>query len=344
MKVYFGTNRAPNRRRNPDGFTRDPNPVSPGELRFGHILAARDGTAIEDIEIYPEAKTRGVLTARTDFFTEIRDTMAREGRDLLIYVHGYDYSFEEAVLRTSAIVALYEAAGARLVPFVFTWPSDGRKLPFRSYYRDRDDARNSALALSRGFQKLAERLEALWRQEQDRRRQGGADGESLLCDQQIHVMAHSMGNFAFAHALARMADEGARPRRIWGEVILAAADEDEDVFEPGKRLESLTHFCRRVTCYIDRDDVALKISDVTKTNPDRLGAQGPVRPRSLPPQIEVVDCEPVTRAKRDISRHQYYYKEQAVIADIVAVLSGLPADDIAGRRYQAQKNHYRLGG
>lgn len=344
MTVYFGTNREPNVHSKPTSFGSRINSRLPGELRFGTAIVA-DGQV--EIEVAREAVKNGTLAAvkRDNVFESLRKQMVEHpGTDVVVFIHGYNVSFDEAIKDAAAICRAYSLASGNAaktyVPFVFSWPSDGSLIPYRAYYSDRDDAVSSALALRRGFEKLAKFLSEIAEEAKAIAKAGG-DGRSHLCDGQIHVLAHSMGNYALSHAVDSIAHDNARARRLWGEVILAAADEDETAFEPGKRFHRLGEFCNRVSVYINRNDKALVISDVTKPNPDRLGALGPRNPRALSTQVEIIDCQRV--AATSITQHSYYRDSPSVVADITAVLSGKAGSDINPRSYDPQKNHYRLG-
>ena len=344
MIVYFGTNREPDVHGNPTRFGTRINSRLPGELRFG--TANITGETVQ-ISVARETARGGVLKLlpRDNVFEQLRQTMvANPGSDVLVFVHGYNVSFDEAIRDAAAICGSYSAASAgaakSYIPFVFSWPSDGSLIPLRAYYSDRDDASSSALALRRGFEKLASFLGEIAKNATEITRKGG-DGRGYLCGGQIHVLAHSMGNFALSHAVEGISRDNARARRLWGEVILVAADEDETVFERGGRFHRLGEFCNRVSIYINRNDRALIISDVTKPNPDRLGALGPRNPRALSTQVEIVDCQRV--AGGSLTQHSYYRTSPAAVTDIAAVLGGRAGSDIEWRTYDPQKNHYRLG-
>ena len=69
--------------------------------------------------------------ARANFDDRLRKT---PGRHVLIFVHGYNTRFEEAVYRFAQIT---HDAGAEIVPVLFTWPSRGRAM---AYFYDRESA------------------------------------------------------------------------------------------------------------------------------------------------------------------------------------------------------------
>jgi esterase/lipase superfamily enzyme len=183
--------------------------------------------------------------------------------------------------------------------------------------------------LGRGLQKLASFLKGTRPQE--------------FCGQRVHLFAHSMGNYALRWAVQGIrSTAGSNIRRLLDQVVLFAADEDDDAFELDHKLRSLPDMARQVTVYHNDEDKALVISDRTKRNPDRLGAGGPRNSRALPDKVAVVDCEPVIRLKDDPTGHQYYRLDKTVKQDVVAVLNGVRPQDIKTRRYQADTRSYRL--
>ncbi len=131
-------------------------------------------------------------------------------------------------------------------------------VPLLSYYSDRNDAQASGVAMARSFLRLREFLENL--------------GQENFCRQSLHLVAHSMGNYALRHAVqAIRAELGNDIERIFEHIFLMAADEDDDAFEKDHKLRLLPALAKAVHVYHSPDDVALMVSDKTKFKPDRLG-------------------------------------------------------------------------
>jgi hypothetical protein len=78
----------------------------------------------------------------------------------LLSIHGFQYTFEEALARAGELVEFYgDPAGpapVRLVPLLFTWPSLGHFSP-DAYRRDRASATRAGQALGRLLVELADR-------------------------------------------------------------------------------------------------------------------------------------------------------------------------------------------
>lgn len=150
-----------------------------------------------------------------------------------------------------------------------------------------------------------------------------------------------MGNYVLRHTVQGIvAQSSGRPVRLFDQVFLMAADEDDDAFEYDYKLKPLPKLARRVSVYFNNHDRAMAVSDKTKGNPDRLGDDGPRVPRGIPGKVTLVDCTPVVT---DIVGHSYYLDNPTVVADMNKMLVGTPSDKISGRSYLQETNRYRLG-
>ncbi len=137
--------------------------------------------------------------AKAEFNARVART---PGHKVLIFVHGYNTRFEEAVYRFAQIV---HDARVDVAPVLFTWPSGGSVV---EYVYDRDSAMYSRDAFETVLQALV-----------DDKNVGS-----------ISILAHSMGNYLAVEALRQMAirDHGL-PSKI-RDVMLASPDIDVDVF------------------------------------------------------------------------------------------------------------------
>ena len=338
MRIYFATNRDPNNVDHPTDFGSRFSVNGLTDLRFGWAEVTGPKldqyeltVAAEKLVVEPDQAKVGDLSAQVlgseAVFEAVRREMLEQKMDCVISIHGFNYTFREALQRTAQMKKFY---GDRpMVYFLFTWPSDGSMLPFKAYASDRDDARASGIALGRGLQKLAHYLR-------------GTRPEDY-CGQAVHLMAHSMGNYALRWAVQGICgNAGTRLRRLLDQVILFAADEDDDAFEFSHKLLPLPDMARRVTVYHNPGDKALVTSDLTKGNPDRLGASGPHNSRALPDKVSVVNCEPAVRLKDDPTGHQYYRVSSKVREDVLSVLDGTDPQDIRTRQYQPETRTFRL--
>jgi esterase/lipase superfamily enzyme len=402
ITVYYATNRAhegPERFR-PDRYGSRFSSDGMENLRFGRVtfsansahvqaLLARDrphtgpgdGEALQDyfsscvektqcIEAYQESipdtnlsevGQKKVLLGSKAMFADLQDDM-QQGRDIMVLIHGYNVSWEEAVGSAAALEAtlnrpdpvlsgttddaVTSPQAVRVV--LFSWPSNGQALPFVSYKSDRGDASGSAGAVGRGLLKMRDFLHELGRELRSSNRkvaklrvemqmQGVRPSEidravaqleaTEVCGRHIHLLAHSMGNFVLQHALNRLWEftPGTALPRLFDRVFLCAADVDDDVLELGKPMESVHQVANLVLIYFNPNDNALRVSDYTKANPDRLGQRGAGRPQALHQKMQQVDCCALVTG---LAQHSYYTNGR-IARDIRLSLQGLSPDEPA---------------
>ncbi len=164
-----------------------------------------------------------------------------KSRRVLVFVHGFNNLYEEAVYRFAQIV---HDSKADVVPVVFTWPSRGSIF---DYNYDKESTNYSRDALEDLLTQIA---------------RNPAVGE-------VTVMAHSMGTWLAVEALRQMAIRHGRVDPKISNVILAAPDLDVDVF--AQQYQSLAGKAPHFTLFVSRDDRALTISKHISGNIDRLG-------------------------------------------------------------------------
>lgn len=338
MRIYFATNRNPNHPDIPTDFGRLFSQNGLTDLRFGWADFEGDNLDRYTLTVADEKLDVGLERAAVNdlstqklgsqtVFETIRKEMITSKQDCVISIHGFNYTFQEAIRRTAQLKQFY--GELPMVYLLFSWPSDGSMLPFKAYASDRDDARASGVALGRGLQKFAHFLHA--------------SAPEDYCNQKVHLLAHSMGNYTLRWALQGIRKSaGNHLRRLLDQVVLFAADEDDDAFEHAHKLHHLPDLCKRVTVYHNDADAALVVSDLTKGNPDRLGAGGPRNSRALPNKISVINCEPVVRIRNDPTGHQYYRVNETVRQDVIAVLRGKDSHAIRTRKYLQETRGYRL--
>ena len=153
--------------------------------------------AIQFATVRAEVLSREAALA--DFNARIRKTPKRQ---VLLFVHGFNTRFEEAVYRFAQIV---HDSRADVTPVLFTWPSRGRLL---QYGYDHESASYSRDALERVLQAL------------QRDRDVG----------EISILAHSMGNWVTLEALRQMAIRNGQIGSKIQNIMLASPDVDFDVF------------------------------------------------------------------------------------------------------------------
>ena len=168
-------------------------------------------------------------------------------RDVLVFVHGFNTSFEEARERAAQITADSRFGG---VAVLFTWPT---KHELFGYVSDKD----SAMASRDALQTLLQDVSA-------------TPGVG-----KVHVLAHSMGGWLAMEALRQASIAGDRDLSgHLGEVMLASPDIDMDVFAAQMaRIRPA-----KVTVLATANDRALSLSSAIAQSRQRVGGIDPSKP------------------------------------------------------------------
>ncbi len=326
-------------------FTSRLNPKSPVWLRYGAaemVKGKKSAPAfgIDELRVAPEqipgpGSDAGVdapkVLGSEQVFEGLRLRLIENDADLLLLLHGYACTFPEALSNAAELKTRWGTGSMPLETAVFSWPANGTMTPWLDYASDRDDARSSAKAIARSLERLMDYLGQLKR----------AD----WCKADIHLVAHSLGNYALRNALqALLSNHGGRPLpRLFKNIFLMAADEDNDTFEHESKLARLPELAETVHVYFAGNDRALTISDKSKGNPDRLGSTGPRTLTVLPQKVSLIDCSEVsdTRSLTDAG-HQYYRKRAEVLADVRQILAGKRPEQVTGREWIPARTCFRI--
>ncbi len=168
-----------------------------------------------------------------------------KSRRVMVFVHGFNNTFEDSVYRFAQIV---HDSGADVAPVIFTWPS---RASVFDYNYDKESTNYSRDALEQILRAIAREREV----------------------KDITVMAHSMGSWLTVEALRQMAIRDGRVNAKITDVILASPDLDVDVFS--KQFLAMGKKHPRFTLFTSRDDRALALSRRISGNIDRLGQIDP---------------------------------------------------------------------
>ena len=175
------------------------------------------------------------------FATSVTAASRSDGGRALVFVHGYNTDFDDAVYRTTQIVHDSGYSGA---PILFSWASGGRTV---DYVYDRDSANAARDGLENLLRSLAK---------------SGV--------KRIDIVAHSMGTWLTMEALRGLAIAGDRDvgGRL-GDVVLASPDIDVDVFKSQMRRYGVPD--RPFFVLLSDDDRALRFSSLIAGQQPRLG-------------------------------------------------------------------------
>lgn len=169
----------------------------------------------------------------------------RRGGHVLLFVHGYNTTYGEAVYRFAQITA---DSGVEAAPVLFTWPSSGSLL---GYNYDRESTLFSRTALEQTLRLLA-------------------NDPSI---NQITILAHSMGSFLAMEALRQMSIRSGPLNPKIQNVILASPDIDIQVF--ARQFTEIVGPRPRFTIFVAQDDRALLLSRLIAGRVDRVGDINP---------------------------------------------------------------------
>ena len=168
-------------------------------------------------------------------------------RDVLLYVHGFNTSADEARYRVAQIAEDGRFGG---VPMLFTWPSSGSLLEYEA-------AKESAAVSRDALSKLLLELAA-------------TPGVG-----RVHILAHSMGAWLTMEALRETAFAGSNDLNgKLGDVLLAAPDIDLNVFRQQLTRLEPSH----VSVLVSSGDRALSLSRTLAGDRPRVGALDPKKP------------------------------------------------------------------
>ncbi|MFA5898406.1 MAG: alpha/beta hydrolase [Hyphomicrobium sp.] len=230
---------------------------------------------VEEIKALTKEELLAQVKARLKSSTIYKD-------QALVFVHGYNTSFDNALYRTAQIAYDLDFDGA---PFLYSWPSGGA---VASYTYDRESAQASEPYLREFLQMVAKETGA----------------------KQISIIAHSMGNQPVMDVLRDM--KSAAPEGVTiSQVILAAPDVDADGF--ANLASAIKGLAKNVTLYVAANDRALIVSR-NFWGSYRAGDVPPNGPLILP-GVDTID---VTAASTDAFaiNHSGYASNNTLLSDI----------------------------
>jgi esterase/lipase superfamily enzyme/Tfp pilus assembly protein PilF len=206
----------------------------------------------------------------------------------LLFVHGYNMSFDDAVRRAGQIAYDLDFDGPT---FVFSWPSRQRLF---GYLEDHETIDIATEHLREFLQSVVAELKAA----------------------KVHLIAHSMGNLVLLRALGATGPASDLSAPI-GEIVSAAPDVDPTTFR---------RFATRIkagggnlTVYASAADWALRVSGWFRSKP-RVGYVLQGKP-VLTPGVDTID---ITRAGMSLFaiNHDVYASSPIVIGDMRRILAG----------------------
>ncbi len=246
------------------------------------------------------------LVASFPSVTNESGVSVRQG-DVLLLVHGFNTSEDDAQRWHLQCVAGLAQAGWKGKVVSFRWPS--RNLVF-AYVDDRFSARAAASAL------VASGIAVLQaNQEQN-------------CTVNVHVLAHSMGAFVVQQAFT-WAYQDVPPDWRVAQILFAAGDVDRSVFSQSHATaKAFERHGARLTSYCNRFDKALAVSNAKRLElAPRLGRSGlPDDAPSMMCQVDATDLfdtrYPEISELDPAKTHGFYFSQPEFWRDVVLTLGG----------------------
>lgn len=191
---------------------------------------------------------RTAIVDKSQALALVHDGLRRsQKRQVLVFVHGFNNRFEDAVYRFAQIV---HDSGTDAVPVLFTWPSKASML---AYGYDRESSTYSR-----------DQLEGVLR--------------ALAADPQVgevSILAHSMGNWLLLESLRQMAIRDGKVAPKIRNVLLAAPDVDVDIAR--QQIADMGPTKPNFALFVSRADKALAVSKDLWGSSARLGDVDPLR-------------------------------------------------------------------
>jgi esterase/lipase superfamily enzyme len=244
-----------------------------------------------------------MTTQQQQFHGMLADRLAAASqKDVYIFVHGFNNTFDDAVYRAAAVWHFLGRVG---VPVVYSWPAGFGGI--RGYAHDRESGEFTVFHLKYFLQMVA----------------------SCPGVERVHLVAHSRGcDVAITalrelHIACRASGKDTQAELKLENLVLAAPDLDQDVFMQRFVAENLTAAAHRTTIYASTSDAAIELADLVFGDRRRVGNLGPQdfspQVRQLlakMPNVQFIDC----KVSHYSSSHDYVFAHPAALSDLILVL------------------------
>lgn len=322
--LWFGTNRKP---KNPQDLSQGFSGERDRQLHYGsckvivpksHKIGSTGSplwqrllTFTDDrLKLKPESWQ---FFQENNFWVEIQRTLQGnqpDERSALVFIHGFNVSFEDAALRAAQIGVDLQFPG---IMGFYSWPSRGKLV---SYPADEATIEASEKYIAEFLLNLAQK--------------SGAE--------KIHIIAHSMGNRGLLRAMQRiLAQVQAGSEISFGQIFLAAPDVDPDIFQ--ELAVAYQNLAERTTLYISAKDKALATSGIIHDYP-RAGFSPPIT------VVDGIDTVEVSNIDLTLLGHGYFADARNVLHDMHQLLihNDDPEQRFGLRRKQENGQNYWIMG
>jgi len=254
-----------------------------------------------------ETSNNVILDKNKFFFSTNIQTLNKESfyknlknqKEILIFVHGFNVEFEEAIYRIAQIHYDLKFQGTSIV---FTWPAGSHQEGFLSnlfinetYKKNQENAKLSIPVFKEFIQELI---------------------ASIDKDTNLYLIVHSMGHQIVIPALVDLS-QTRQNKIIFKEIVFNAPDYPVDSFR--NVVDHLRACSKRITIYCSPNDNALKASE-TVNGTRRIGQCYKI------PGIDVINVQRVDSPIMGIGGLGHgYYSSRSILTDLYQLFLGMDA-------------------
>lgn len=302
---FYGTNRTINNRENIEEFFGDRHDEKLNVGTFtvsiprSHVQGAIEKPSwLQEAFGLENPKNHMMVTLiKSKTISHFKESLQNSQKtDALLFIHGYNVPFKDAMLRTAQLGFDIAFKGDL---FSFIWPSYGNTT---DYIADMTEAEYAAQALKEYIELIV-------------------SSKQLTS---LNIIAHSMGNLTLTKALQKFNNEEKYPFPEMVHVILAAPDLDVDLFKADNLPWLPTGTKPNITLYASGFDIPLKVSAKLRKGYTRLGQGG--KNLFVYEHIDSIDASNIKRHIFDFN-HGYFASKTPLLYDIHLTLLGAKPDD-----------------
>ena len=254
----------------------------------GHAIGRlqKDDLAGDSLKCFALRQHKLRMT-ETELLTELfGDEKQGADKDILLYVHGFHTTFEQAAVTMARVTSDLNFKGSAIF---FSWPSNGKTL---EYVGDQNNTDWSSNNLKAFLKELAKKAPL----------------------KSICILAHSMGNRETVNAFAGLMVDTPELRDRFRLIIMAAPDVDATIFERDFA-PVVTRSGAMVTLYVSRNDRAMQLSKDVNGYMRLGGVDG------YPPVHHGIDTVDVTNVENGYFGHDYFASSRQVLSDIYYMIN-----------------------
>ncbi len=285
-----------------------------GELTYGttrvsiprdHRMGQLESPSIWKLEFREDPEKHVVMLDVTTldksaYYTRLSEKVRNsKKKSALLFVHGYNVTFEDAARRTAQMSYDLGFDGA---PVFYSWPSQGSAAKYTVDEESVNWTQGNIEEFLGDFSRKS-------------------DAES------IYLIAHSMGTRALTRAYISVVAANPALKSRFREVILAAPDIDAGVFKRDIA-PAMAKVGNPITLYASSEDIPLKASKAVHGGYARAGDSG--ASLVVVGGVESIDS---TNVDTGLLGHSYFGDERSIISDIFYIINnGLRAKERVGLR------------